>query len=82
MTECGMALFYERGTPHSQSALTYNGLSPLSEMVVTLPLPSIGLNFRDKRNGFQLVDLSSVRHPGESRGPDHSENTGFRLPPE
>ncbi len=27
-------------------------------------------------------DLFTTRHPGESRGPEHLEKTGFRLPPE
>jgi integrase len=27
-------------------------------------------------------DLLTTRHPGESRGPEHTEKTGFRLPPE
>ncbi len=30
-----------------------------------------------KSNGLFIT-----RHPGESRGPEHIEKTGFRLPPE
>ena len=47
-----------------------------------------GLSFGKRGGGFMgtkvdgLVKSRLDRHPGESRGPEHLEITGFRLSPE
>jgi hypothetical protein len=38
--------------------------------------------FTEKPTPDGLVKSLSYRHPGERRGPEHPEKTGFRLPPE
>jgi hypothetical protein len=37
---------------------------------------------RPKANVDEVVKSLSCRHPGERRGPEQPEKTGFRLPPE
>ena len=43
-------------------------------------LPSGRVQAKHPHNN--LAKSLTHRHPGESRGPEHLENTGFRLPPE
>ncbi len=40
------------------------------------------LTLAANRRNFNGLMEAELRHPGESRGPEHCEKTGFRLSPE
>jgi len=59
-----------------------------SSLSAALPQPKYGLlecwnnGILGALNVDELVKGLLERHPGESRGPEHHEITGFRLSPE